>query len=633
MKKALYLSLLLLGGAHLMSAQTTLSQNAKPKIKFEPRELLAKRVLHTGLEATSEAAVPPSAASRSLGLSVGVTTWDVSTNGAVKPRLVNQGNGKLSAAFVYAKGDVAGGMPERGTGYNTTDANGKFGSEPTKRTETQRTGYSSMAVDTDGNEYLFAHKGGFKILMTKKLKGQTTWTETEVPTSVPGGVLWCYPAIGGANGKTIHLLAITAPTGTSTNGKLYQNINGAMVYFRSKDGGITWDKKDILLPGIDSTRYNAMDPDGYSVTAKGDKVAIGAYSSWNDNEVWISDDNGDNFMRKTVFDFPLNNYKTDQLYNTKDIPPSPSTTDSLIISSTDGAGITFIDNKNNVHVIVGAMNVKDDIVDQNTSWYPFSNGLYHWTDAEPDSLRFIDAYSDADGDGTIPANAEIGSYFVSLTSHPTLAQGADGKLYLAYSGMAEDFKNDNTNTYCRHIYMMYSSDFGKTWSAPYDLTADTKLFDTKNFLQEVAECTFPYFAPRVDDNLHLLYQMDYSPHWHITHPSTITVEFEDNYQVYTAIPTAQFVDVKENVAPKDIQFALSPNPTNGRVRLDYNLEENADVTVVIFDVTGRLVANHDLSLQNAGKQSLQIDTPTTSGLYLVRLQINGQYSTQRLVVE
>ncbi len=635
MKKILYL-LSCMALCHSVSvAQTTLTTQSKLQLKSKPTAIKMDKRISTGLEGSGDnsPAVPPSASARSLGKSIGITNYDLGSNGAVKPRLINFGNKKISAAFNYGTGDIDAGVADRGSGYNTTDATGKFAALPKKRVESLRTGFTNLCADADGNEYLFAHKGGYQIMMSKKLKGATTWTESNIPTDVSGGVLWSSAAIGGKNGKSIHLVASTVPT--TLGGVLLDDIDGAMVYFRSTDGGATWDKKDVLLPGIEGTRYNRMSADAYSVAVKGDKVVIASYGDFYDTEVWISEDNGEKFTRKTVFDFPIPNYKLDDLYTTKDIPKAPSNLDSLAIQSTDACGAIFIDNKNKAHLVVGNMYYLDaDVDDGAYNYYPSVNGFFHWDENTADSLYLIDAYPDVNGNDTIDIGGDVfGRYGNSMTCHPSMVQGADNVLYLSYTAPSENYLNDDETNYARHVFIIHSKDGGKTWSKPYDIIDDKTLFNSVDLFQDIAECTFPYLAENVDNNLHLIYQMDYTPGLHVLAPATAPIDFEDNDHIYTDIPTVRLTASKEVVvAASAFQFGLSPNPTTSAVNISYNLEEEGKVSLRLYDLTGRQIQKTDLGNQNAGSQNHLLSLNLNAGLYFVQLNVNGKIATQKLVV-
>lgn len=588
------------------------------KTKYSPK---------TGFEALSaKVSVPPSASARALGKTIGITNYDLGSNGSVKPRLINQGNGKISAAFTYGTGDISAGVTDRGSGYNTSDASGKFGNIPTKRVENLRTGFTNLAIDGDGTEYLFAHSSDYVIIMSKKAKNATNWTQSDVPTTLPAGCLWPSVAIGGANGKTIHLIAVATPTDFS--GTIIDDIDGPLVYFRSKDGGATWDKQGILLPGVDGTRYNDMGADCYSVAVKGDKVAIGYYGNFADTEIWISNDNGDNFTRRTIWDFPLPNYKIDDLYTTSQIPPSPISTDSLAIESSDSGGSVFIDNNGKAHLIMPSMIYTDAESDSGAyTYYPGTSGMYHWDENTPDSLYFFNPLPDPNEDGNIDIT-DFAIYYRCLTSWPSLAQGSDGTLYMAYTAPAEDFLHTNGVENSRHVYIIASKDGGKTWTKPFDVIADPTLLDANSFLIDAAEITFPYLAQNIDANLHLIYQLDYTTHLHVQHPTSVTVDYEDNEHVYTAIPLTKIIKSKDAILPSD-KVKIYPNPTTDVVNINLGIGENKASTLTITDLTGKIINVQEFKNSNSIQTVNIAHLPT--GTYFFTVRTDDAFRTERIV--
>jgi hypothetical protein len=83
-----------------------------------------------------------------------------------------------------------------------------------------------------------------------------------------------------------------------------------------------------------------------------------------------------------------------------------------------------------------------------------------------------------------------------------------------------------------------------------------------------------------------------------------------------------------------LQFALTPNPARGVIRLEFTLPAQATVTVGIFDIAGRRVATPlDKSLQTAGEHSLSLGAlQLRSGVYYCRLDAGGVQATRRFVV-
>ena len=52
-------------------------------------------------------------------------------------------------------------------------------------------------------------------------------------------MIWNRSAVGGLNNETIHMVALTASSAFS--GVPFNGLDGALVYYRSQDAGVTWD--------------------------------------------------------------------------------------------------------------------------------------------------------------------------------------------------------------------------------------------------------------------------------------------------------------------------------------------------------------------------------------------------------
>ena len=84
------------------------------------------------------------------------------------------------------------------------------------------------------------------------------------------------------------------------------------------------------------------------------------------------------------------------------------------------------------------------------------------------------------------------------------------------------------------------------------------------------------------------------------------------------------------------EFYLSqnyPNPFNSLTRLAYGLPEAADVTIRVYDVTGRLVAELIDSEVTAGNYITIWDAKSSAaGIYLVRMEVSTGFSSIRKVI-
>jgi hypothetical protein len=94
------------------------------------------------------------------------------------------------------------------------------------------------------------------------------------------------------------------------------------------------------------------------------------------------------------------------------------------------------------------------------------------------------------------------------------------------------------------------------------------------------------------------------------------------------------VDVKE-VATANFQFyPLAPNPANASTRLQYRLDQNADVSLEVRDITGKLVTQINRGTQASGYHSITLDVQDyNAGVYMTTLVVNGARATERLLVD
>ena len=79
-------------------------------------------------------------------------------------------------------------------------------------------------------------------------------------------------------------------------------------------------------------------------------------------------------------------------------------------------------------------------------------------------------------------------------------------------------------------------------------------------------------------------------------------------------------------------LALYPNPTSGAATLTLTLGAAADVTVDVFDLTGRLVSRQKLGARPAGVLAAPVTAPAAAGTYLVRVAAGDRVAHGRLVV-
>ena len=67
-----------------------------------------------------------------------------------------------------------------------------------------------------------------------------------------------------------------------------------------------------------------------------------------------------------------------------------------------------------------------------------------------------------------------------------------------------------------------------------------------------------------------------------------------------------------------------PNPTSGVSAISYELENSSEISLNVFDVTGKVVATQNIGEQNAGAHSVNFNAASLSaGVYYYSLTVNN----------
>ena len=84
-----------------------------------------------------------------------------------------------------------------------------------------------------------------------------------------------------ANTYAHRTFAVTASS--AFQGAPFNGLDGALVYYRSQDEGVTWDKMDVQLPSLDTSNFIGMSGDVYAIDARGETVVIAYFDDWGDS--------------------------------------------------------------------------------------------------------------------------------------------------------------------------------------------------------------------------------------------------------------------------------------------------------------------------------------------------------------
>lgn len=483
------------------------------------------------------------------GVVIAESQYDLMTNAAIDNRTQKNSDGTVTAVYTWSNAQDP--FANRGTGYSYW-SNNSWSAKPTARIENQRTGWPSYLTLANGKEVVISHStANDRLYMAhRSTKGSGTWTEVLDPTGAAtasvgsGYLLWPRAVSGGKNGNSIHMIALTEPTGGNFAGQRYAGMNGALTYNRSTDGGQTWDIKHAVLKGIDTTAYDYINGDAYGIVARGDIVAIAVYHRFGHTTILKSTDNGSTWTMHRPLQFRYDRYNLgDFLIN-----------DSVV--TCDNTGDMIIDNNGEVHLFFSTWRWKDDnITDSVYTVYRFDNGLHYWRESFGDNNHVrLQGLIDQDGNPNnlafVNANpiADYGSK--ALNSYASAGIDASGNLYVLFAGVMEEGSNGTSgkqyhfnNFHYRHTFVMKSTDGGCTWGKPLDLTDDGTGFE---------ECVYGAMAKDVDSKIRFTYMEDINPGTYVgptgqggSHPQTnneivyveknVTSIPNDNYKCITVI--------------------------------------------------------------------------------------------------
>ncbi len=541
---------------------------------------------------------------RGEDLLIGETMFDLQTYDCMPRRLVSHGDGKVTAAWM--SGFDVSGWPDRGTSVNHFDGT-DWGTAARVEVDSIRTGFPAMDVLSDGTVVVVAHKTTgappYQMQVNRLAPGATEWEVSYVPTAEPTGLVWPYIAVGGSDGMTLHLVAINfEPT-----------ADRQIHYFRSPDGGLTWDIQDFIIPGLDTEHYGEIFASSYCIDAYENTVAVAHFGEWKDCAIFKSIDNGDNWTETKVLDFPLPlDYVDDTGYSADIVTPHNSQPDPLAIFTSDGGGNILVDQDGLVHVVFGNRFVIDiDLANGTTEYYPPQSGIAAHSDISgisywDENMAGFQPFTianlvDADGDGVITYlyPDTLPDYWGNnLVAYPSLGADADGNLYMTYCATTEDFADDITRAQYRHSYVIRSTDGGGSWSEPYDLI-NPDLSDPDGYY--FAETVYPSMAKRVDDKVRIIYQLDFTPDANVVHSYVAPTE---NFFVYVEL-NSDLTPVKANqISETSGTLTVFPNPASGVVQVRWDA----------------LLPGHELRLYSAtGVWLRNLPVPTASGVVSIDL--------------
>jgi hypothetical protein len=683
-RQILLLGLALASGVGISNAQSKLVRKANVQHAV-PRSGIAGDAYLYGSQPTPGAA-PATAKSMSpgsYGTQIGHTYYDLMTNSASGNRIVRNSDGTISA--VWNETCAGGGSPSfatRGPGYNyfngTTWIHGAITggfvgtcNEPGTADfgiASKRTGWPEIMVLSSGKEAVITHSNnGVNITSrpTKGTGGMAAWSATTdlvFSQNIQGsGNAGTWPRAV-ANGNNIHMIyAVNNPASTGANPlPVLNGVSNPMVYSRSVDGGLTWDRQNIFLPGMQgitagnpatytSESFSDIGGDDYAIAVQGNTVAIVAGSMGEPWTLWKSTDNGTTFTRRVI-----------KAITAADTLIFNSGADTTAITN-DGGHAIVIDNAGTVHVWAGTVLSKlitrtapngTKFFQATRTYFPNStSGLLYWNDALPTGAAptIVADIEDSQpaGPNDFIANGSAGGKrspygALGLTSMANAAYDAANNLYVVYAGAVEGTSNNGgpTGQPFRDLYILKRRSSDGAWSQPINIARTLNLFTTapgSSTAENFEESVFPSVAHKIeaDNLLHVMWMTDFEPGMNLGNDADPEGENAIMYQGFN-VNTFNFVytpvGIKKDIAAFVNEISAYPNPTNDKVNIHIDLKKNSNVTVRIMNLMGQEVANIATSQMAAGQNKVSVDmSKFANGVYLYTVTSDNFTVTNRIV--
>ena len=461
------------------------------------------------------------------------TTYDWQSNAGAITRTIVWPDGKINFAYTMA---TSASYSDRGTGIGTYDAVNDQWIPSGGRVENEKTGFGSIARYGQNGIVVAAHTAmqcGIYIIDDK---------DNIIDNSIPVASIldntyeptWPNVMTSGPNRNIIHVVA-TAYDHVMIPGM--ENVNQPILYFRSQDGGMTWDIQNFILPFMDANYGLSWGSNVcyWMETTDDNCLALVVNNPWSDGMVIYSYDNGDTWERKVFYKHP-NPFGTFEnmflyprwtscqwdsqhhlhvLYEFGGRSGEPSSTQYYF----DIGGVAYWNeampyNENGTtqsaipgNLIPGQPFVMDSAYlyqDVYASWW-------HWPEPShemwPEYVGYLPALTD-DGEWEDPYQAvsfniddltKHGNYSSGVCAFPILCKVPDtDDLIAVWCAMDENNTDDNDNYYYK-LFASYSYDGGNHWTDMVHLT-NSSYFQSK-------ECVYPQ-ATVVNNRLVIACQMD-----------------------------------------------------------------------------------------------------------------------------
>jgi hypothetical protein len=536
----------------------------------------------------------PGMITQSPGEVVGTTQYDYQTNGSTGNRVALDSQG--GRQFAWMNGiDFNGGL--RTVYFNYCDASGNWPltHEGQPISDQNNAGYINIDLTSDDRAAVAYHQWlqpDYVILAVDQVSGFGIFSYFDPPDMLVDRCYWPYIAVD--RNDNIHIVSVVrVPDGETIH---------ALGYTMSDDEGESWSR----LQAVDTTSTLSQNVVASPVS---DKVAI-VY-----NHPMVFDPPVGAQLENNVYYIESEDGLTWDWANGKVNVTEYSDRDSLR-AYTDLAAV--YDYNDDLHIIWNAQFVYVIEGSYFVSWMKF---LYHYDtgSGEITEITRTDSVWVESGCGT-------GGWNLNIAKMSLGVQEASGAVFATYTGFLDTLDCSAGGYANGDIYMAYSVDGGSSWSDPENLT------DSQTPGCVPGDCDSDHWstlADKVDDYIHIVYINDKDAGGIAQTEGSVT----DNNVLYLQLET--MTDIQEDqLMPSTFTLSQNyPNPFNARTNIEFELLEDSPVELLVYDITGAVVATVVNGEMEAGLHSVSWDaSDVASGVYYYNLKAGGEESTRKMTL-
>ena len=495
------------------------------------------------------------------------------------------------------------------------------------------------------------------VLLTRKNKGVGEWNLAVVP--YPEGrspedsdvLAWARMTTSGDHHQYIHIMT---PMGTADDKQPnypnpYKGYDTPSLYYRTQDGGETWDFEAQLVPEMLGEEWHPYTSysDGINFAVQGNTVACSFIHFGSlENYVLKSLDNGDTwtsipFYQSTVGYYGSTDISIDTVYSPArgcialDLNGKMHLAFSVVEATNNGddGWITYFSgfytsflsywnedmpplDGNDVFL---RENLEDLLIEDYFDWDLSEEGKYYVKSTVP-QWPLVGFYTPTEDEHYFTVDPNIirewmaASYGIAgVFSFPQMVFDLDNKMHLVYLGALDN--GDQDGRWLRHPYYLTRDEDGN-WSEAEYLVNTIDLIDR--------EFAYPVCAGIGNNRMYMMAQVDPYAGIHTAHSNqdpdhTLSMNY---FYFFNISPVPSAID-EAPYTPLTMQ--VMPNPASGQAIVTFEGKGN----ITVYNMLGQAVY-HVENVENTKTISLN---NMTTGVYFVTVRSGNATATQKLIVQ